>query len=145
MDNVLQTHAVFVNVSKGQLASQQEILKAFQTTETAPVILEILKKGELQVSTLERNSQLSTIHKDIANIIAEKTVNPETKRPYPVSMIEKVITDMGFSVSSSKSAKQQVPYRFCASSDGVEGERLTCDSLHTHTHTHSHTPPSLLP
>jgi ribosome maturation protein SDO1 len=67
-----------------------------------------LKKGELQVSTLERNSQLQNIQKDIIQIIAEKTINPTTQRPYPTTMIEKVLADLHYSISATKSAKQQV-------------------------------------
>jgi len=35
-------------------------------------------------------------------------VNPETKRPYPVSMIEKAMKDVHFSVKPNRNAKQQV-------------------------------------
>ena len=45
LDNVLQVHSVFVNVSKGQLAAQEDVEKSFRTTDTNQVILEILKKG----------------------------------------------------------------------------------------------------
>lgn len=34
-------------------------------------------------------------------------INPETKRPYPVSMIEKAMKDIHFSVKLNRSAKQQ--------------------------------------
>ncbi len=66
-----------------------------------------MTKGELQVSTLERNNQLQNIHKDIIHIITDKTVHPSTKRPYPATMIEKAVAELHFSVNSTKSAKQQ--------------------------------------
>lgn len=40
-------------------------------------------------------------------MIADKTVNPETKRPYPVSMIEKAMKQIHFSLKQNRSAKQQ--------------------------------------
>ena len=107
LDNVMQTMQVFTNVSKGQVCSSSELEQSFGTKETSKCILEILKKGELQVSTLERNNQLQTMQKDIINIIAEKTVHPDTKRPYPPSMIEKAVDQLHFSINSGKSAKQQ--------------------------------------
>lgn len=45
--------------------------------------------------------------KDIATTVADKCVNPETKRPYPVSIIEKAMKDIHFSVNVNKGAKQQ--------------------------------------
>jgi ribosome maturation protein SDO1 len=63
----------------------------------------------MQVGALERNHQLHSLQRDMVNIVAEKTVNPETQRPYPVSMIEKVVQDnLHYSVTTQKSAKQQV-------------------------------------
>eukprot|EP00158_Paraphelidium_tribonemae_P007614 Partr_v1_DN28300_c2_g2_i1_m75883 putative Ribosome maturation protein len=107
LDNVLQIQSVFMNVSKGQVASLDDLEKCFKTREMDKIILEILKKGELQVSTLERNSQISSMHKDIIQIITEKTVHPGTKRPYPATMIEKAVAEVHYSVNTAKSAKQQ--------------------------------------
>ncbi|CAK9829870.1 Ribosome maturation protein SBDS [Anthophora retusa] len=45
--------------------------------------------------------------KDIATTVADKCVNPETKRPYPVTMIEKAMKDIHFSVKPNRNAKQQ--------------------------------------
>ena len=50
----------------------------------------ILTKGDLQVSDKERQAQQEAMFRDIATTISDKCVNPETKRPYPVSIIEKV-------------------------------------------------------
>lgn len=70
--------------------------------------LQILAKGELQVSDKERQSQLEQMFRDIATIVAEKCVNPETKRPYTVNLIERAMKDIHFSVKANKSTKQQV-------------------------------------
>ena len=53
---------------------------------------------------MDRESTL----KEIATIVAEKCVNPETKRPYTVTMIETAMkNDLHFSVNPNKNAKQQ--------------------------------------
>lgn len=70
----------------------------------------ILAKGELQVSDKERHTQLETMFRDIATIVVEKCVNPETKRPYTVSLIERAMKDIHYSVKASKSTKQQVKH-----------------------------------
>ena len=71
-------------------------------------LFQVLAKGELQVSDKERAGQLEATLKEIATIVAEKCVNPDTKRPYPVTMIEKGMKDIHYSVKPNKSAKQQV-------------------------------------
>ena len=65
-------------------------------------------KGELQVSEKERHVQQDTMLKDIATTVADKCVNPENQRPYPVSMIEKAMKDVHFSLKPNRNTKQQV-------------------------------------
>jgi len=50
---------------------------------------------------------LDGMYRDIATIVAEKCVNPETQRPYTVTMIEKAMADLHLSVNPSRSAKSQ--------------------------------------
>ncbi|KAF6718175.1 Ribosome maturation protein SBDS [Oryzias melastigma] len=107
LDEVLQTHSVFMNVSKGQTAKKDDLVKAFGTEDQTEICKQILAKGELQVSDKERQTQLETMFRDIATTVADKCVNPDTKRPYPVSMIERAMKDIHYSVKPNKSAKQQ--------------------------------------
>lgn len=107
IDEVLQTHTVFTNVSKGQVAKTEDIVAAFGTDDLTEICKQILDKGELQVSEKERSVQLESSFKDIATTVADMCVNPETKRPYPVSVIEKGLKDLHFSVKPNRSSKQQ--------------------------------------
>jgi len=66
-----------------------------------------LNKGELQISEKERQTQLESASKDVATIVSEKCVNSETKRPFPVSIIEKSMKQIHFSVNPKKNTKQQ--------------------------------------
>lgn len=107
LDEVLQTHTVFTNVSKGQVAKKEDLVKSFGTDNQTEICTEILSKGELQVSEKERQAQLEAMFRDIATIVADKCVNPDTTRPYPVSMIEKSMKEIHISVKPNKSSKQQ--------------------------------------
>ncbi|TPX46679.1 hypothetical protein SeMB42_g03602 [Synchytrium endobioticum] len=107
LDNVLQTEQVFTNVSKGQVSPKEDLMAAFKADDIRTIVLEILKKGELQVGEKERSNQLETLWKDIAQTVADKCVNPDTKRPYTITMIEKCMTDLHYSVHPNRSAKQQ--------------------------------------
>lgn len=70
--------------------------------------VQILEKGELQVAGKERESQLSSQFRDIATIVMQKTFNPETQRPYTISMIERLMHDIHFAVDPNTSSKKQV-------------------------------------
>ena len=73
------------------------------------LLLQILEKGELQVSGKEREAQLSSQFRDIATIVMEKTINPETRRPYTITMIERLMHDIHFAVDPNLTSKEQVP------------------------------------
>ncbi|WFD26551.1 hypothetical protein MNAN1_001534 [Malassezia nana] len=107
LDEVIQIENVFLNVSKGQVASNDDLKKAFGTSDTQQVLLEILKKGELQVGEKERSHELSNLWVEIATIVAQKCVEPSSQKPYTVGMIEKAMKDAHYSVKPSKSAKMQ--------------------------------------
>ncbi|KAM7193620.1 ribosome maturation protein sdo1 [Rhypophila sp. PSN 637] len=92
LDNVLQIPNVFINVSKGQTAPAAELAKAFgKDVSVDDIILEILKKGELQVGEKERSAQLERVHNEVLSIVASKLVDPRTKRVYTTGMIDKAL------------------------------------------------------
>jgi hypothetical protein len=51
---------------------------------------------------------LESTFKEIASIVSGKCINPETKRPYTISIIEQAMRDIHFSVNPNRNAKQQV-------------------------------------
>ncbi|KAJ3517632.1 hypothetical protein NLJ89_g389 [Agrocybe chaxingu] len=108
LDDVLQINNVFVNVSKGEVAKSGDLQKAFGKMDVSNIVKEILKKGEVQVGEKERDHDLTSLRKEIATLVAEKCVEPATQRPYPVGMIEKAMTEAGYSVKQNKNAKSQV-------------------------------------
>lgn len=75
--------------------------------------MQILAKGELQVSEKERQTQLEAMFREIATIVTDKCVNPETKRPYTVGVIERAMKDVHYAVKPQRSAKQQVCVSMC--------------------------------
>ncbi|KAJ3681464.1 hypothetical protein LUZ60_015953 [Juncus effusus] len=107
IDEVLQSQTVYSNVSKGVLAKSKDLIKAFGTDDQSQICLEILEKGELQVAGKERDSQYSSQFRDIATIVMQKTINTETQRPYTISMIERLMHEIHFSVDPNTSSKKQ--------------------------------------
>jgi len=62
----------------------------------------------VQVNEKEREHDITSLRKELATLVAEKCVDPSTQRPYPVGMIEKAMTEAGYSVKTNKTAKSQV-------------------------------------
>lgn len=107
INEVLQVPTVFLNVSKGVHAKREELLAAFGTEDHLSAALIILAQGELEVGEKERQSALEAMFHDVATIIAEKCMNPDTQRPYTVTIIEKSLREVHANITLAKSAKQQ--------------------------------------
>lgn len=103
----MQTTTIFSNVSKGVLAKREDLLEVFGTDDEVVICKRILAEGELQVSDKERKVELDTLFRDVASVLSEKCINPETKRPYTISMIERALRDVHFSVDPKRPAKAQ--------------------------------------
>lgn len=109
LDEVIQTPSIFTNVSKGVLAKSKDLQDAFKTDDTDAIVLEILRKGELQVSERERQYQVGNLFNEIAVIVSQTCVDPSTKRPFSVGIIERAMRDtLHYAVLPNKSAKVRV-------------------------------------
>nr|POF23927.1 ribosome maturation protein sdo1 [Quercus suber] len=94
LDNVLQIPNVFLNVSKGQVAPNDDLKKAFPNMSRDDVVLEILRKGEIQVGEKERGQELERVHREVVEIVAGRLVDPKSKRVYTAGMIEKALDQL---------------------------------------------------
>ncbi len=107
LGEVLQIDTIFTNVSKGMMANNTDLFTAFNTHDRELILAEILDKGELQISEEEREVMYENMTRDVASIIADKTINPETNRPYTINIVMSAMTANGISVDLRKNAKPQ--------------------------------------
>lgn len=107
LDEVLQIPQVFMNVSKGQVANNADLLQHFGTTDNNEIILEILDKGEIQLNEKERSANLVQKNNEFLNIISTKCINPKSKKRYPPSMIQKALNEIKFHLNPNKPTKIQ--------------------------------------
>lgn len=107
LDEVLQIHQVFMNVSKGLVASKEDLKKCFGEIDLDQIIKEILTKGEIQLSERERQLMLNKINNELLTIVSAKCINPGSKKRYPPTMIHKALVELKFSPVLNKPAKLQ--------------------------------------
>ncbi|WFD34559.1 hypothetical protein MCUN1_001400 [Malassezia cuniculi] len=107
LDEVVQIENVFLNVSKAQVASKEDLVKAFGSPDIHDAVIEILNKGEMQVGDKERSHELNNLWLEVATTVAQQSVDPNTQRPYTVGMIEKAMRDIHYSVKPNRPPKTQ--------------------------------------
>ena len=107
ISEVLQIDNIFTNVSKGLVPNKQELENTFAGLSRDEIIKTILSTGEIQTAELERGIVSDSLVKDIASIIAEKTLNHKNFNRFPVTVILKAIDAIHLAVKPSESAKKQ--------------------------------------
>ncbi|KAK6590646.1 hypothetical protein RS030_142124 [Cryptosporidium xiaoi] len=107
LDEVLQIRSIFTNVSKGLVASVEDISSVFGSTDVDKICKIILNKGEIQVSETERLYMLEKKYTDICNMVSQMVINPKNNLPLSAKNIELELRESGFSVSLNKSTKEQ--------------------------------------
>lgn len=107
IDSVLQMDRVFKDVEQGEYASSKDLQKAFGNTNQQEVCMEILGKGEIQLSEKERSAQQDSLLKEICTMIAEKCINPQSKRPVTIGVVERALSELHFNAVITKPAKKQ--------------------------------------
>ncbi len=107
--NVLAIDKIFKDAKKGDAASEELIRKVFGCAEVSKVAEEIIRKGEVQVTTEQRRKMREQRLKQIVSLIARRAINPQTGMPHPPSRIEAAIAEARVHIDEFKGAEAQLP------------------------------------
>ncbi|PFH34636.1 rRNA metabolism protein, SBDS family protein [Besnoitia besnoiti] len=107
LQEVLQTNAVFHNVSKGEFAKRDALLAVFNTADQEKICRIILDKGELQISEKERQAALAAAFQDVITLVIEMTVNVRTGLPLTRTACASALKQVGFGVKLGVASKAQ--------------------------------------
>lgn len=106
--DVLAASKVFTDSKKGMEASEKAMQQIFQSIDAEEVAKQIIKKGEIQLTSDYRNQLRENKRKQIINIIHRNGVDPKTHLPHPVNRIENAFEEAKFHVDEFISVEQQV-------------------------------------
>ncbi|MFN4133423.1 MAG: ribosome assembly factor SBDS, partial [Candidatus Hadarchaeales archaeon] len=70
---------------------------------------EIIKRGEVQITTEQRRKMKEERLKQIVSIISRRAINPQTGLPHPPGRIEAAIAEARIPIEEFRSAEEQVP------------------------------------
>ena len=108
IDEVLVSDFIYKDAKKGLKASPEAMKEVFGTDDPRVVALEIIKRGEIQITAEQRRKLLEEKRAQIINLIAKNVVDPKTKLPIPVKRIELAIEQAHVTIDPFKPADQQL-------------------------------------
>jgi len=93
---VLVSDDVFRNHQTGDKAASVDLQDAFGTTVMRDCALQILEKGEIQLTTAERKELTEQKRREIVSYIHKYYLDPKTKLPHPITRVELALDQMKF-------------------------------------------------
>jgi ribosome maturation protein SDO1 len=107
VSQVLLIEEVYSDSSKGTRASEEKLQKYFGTTDPVKVAEEVMKSGELQLTTEQRRQLIEDKRRQIVSIISRNAIDPRTGTPHPPLRIEQAMSQVRLSIDPYKSAEEQ--------------------------------------
>jgi len=104
---IIAIEEIYSDASRGTRASAEKLQKTFGTTEPVKVAEEIMKRGELQLTTEQRRQLVEEKRKHIVAFISRNCIDPRTGAPHPPLRIEQALSQIRVTIDPFKSAEEQ--------------------------------------
>lgn len=106
-DELLVGEFVYKDVRKGLKASPEALMKVFGTTDVRKVVIEVVKRGDIQLTAEQRRRLIEQKRRQIISFISKNAVDPRTGLPIPPSRIETAMKEARVGVDPFKSVEAQ--------------------------------------
>ncbi|EER00788.1 Shwachman-Bodian-Diamond syndrome protein, putative [Perkinsus marinus ATCC 50983] len=98
LDEVLQSEAVYTNVSRGDRALAKDLKACFGTTDQKEICKEILMHGTLQITGTEREFFHESRTNEVITQLAEMCIDSRTGFPLTKDQISSALQDINYQV-----------------------------------------------
>ena len=107
LSQILAIEEIYSDAGKGTHASSEKLEKAFGTVDALKIAEEIMKHGELQLTTDQRRQLVEDKRKQIIAFISRNCIDPRSGTPHPPIRIEQAMNQVKYSVDPFKNADEQ--------------------------------------
>ena len=107
ISKVLVTETIFTDANKGLKPSEDQLQKAFGTSNTIKIADVILKNGSLQLTTEQRKKMTENKRRQIVSFITRQCVDPKTNLPHPPLRIEKAMEQVHYPIDPFGEVEEQ--------------------------------------
>ena len=104
----LAIDAIFKDSKKGTHASEESLQKSFGTNDISEITKQIILKGDIQLTTEQRNKMQKNKRNRIIETISRNAMDPKTKSPHPRQRIELAMEQAGIHIDPFKPVNEQV-------------------------------------
>ncbi len=107
VNELLVGDIVYKDARKGLKASPEALREVFGTDDIEKVAVEIVRRGELQLTAEQRRAIIEAKKRRIINFISKNAVDPKTKLPIPPKRIELAMEQARVTIDPYRSVEAQ--------------------------------------
>jgi ribosome maturation protein SDO1 len=108
LQRMLAVNHVYTDSKKGDQAGPSDLQKIFGTSDVEKIAEEIVKHGEIQLTTDYKRKKVEEKRKQIIAFIARNAMDPRSKLPHPPERIQNAMEQARVQIDAFRSAEQQV-------------------------------------
>ena len=107
ISQLLVIEEIFSDAGKGTRASAEKLEKAFGSVDPLKIAEDIMRHGELQLTTDQRRQLVEDKRKQIVAFISRNCIDPRTGTPHPPIRIEQAMNQVKYSIDPFKPPEEQ--------------------------------------
>jgi ribosome maturation protein SDO1 len=104
----LAIDSIFKDSKKGTHSSDESLQNNFGTTDIGEISKQIILKGDIQLTTEQRQKMQKNKRNRIIDTIVRNAMDPKTKNPHPRQRIELAMDEAGVHIDPFKPVRDQV-------------------------------------
>lgn len=107
IQRLLFVQEVFEDAGEGKRASAEELEEEFDTRQILKAAEEIFEKGDMQLTTEQKDELRQEKYRQVVNTIARRVQNPKTGNPHPPQRVENALEEAGFNADAFQDVEEQ--------------------------------------
>lgn len=107
MPRLMFVQEVFTDADKGERASPDQLEAEFGTRQVMEAAQEVFEKGDMQLTTDQKDKMREDKRKQVVNMIARRVMNPKTGNPHPPQRVENALEEAGFNADAMQDVEEQ--------------------------------------
>jgi ribosome maturation protein SDO1 len=108
LGDVLAVREVFKDAGRGERASDDDLQKGFSTTDVMKIAEEVIRHGDVQITTEHRRRIVEEKRKQIADTISRQGIDPKTNLPHPPQRILNAMEEARVHVDPFRRSADQI-------------------------------------
>jgi ribosome maturation protein SDO1 len=108
LDDLLATDEIWHDARGGERPTEEKIQSTFGSTELLDCVINILRNGSIQLTTIQRRQMIADKRQQIVTEISRTAIDPRSKAPHPVTRIELALDELRWNPDPFLSVERQI-------------------------------------